>query len=273
MRSSSSICNISLLTFSVISSLESQTAECRWIIHPHNPDLIVSVGPNAIRILDWNLAERQTYYFEHPGHQSRPLNTEDFTDRETVDRVLVFHDKNHILVQISLMKQNSKEKTFFYFDTSSWSTSTAAATQGTNRDTDSKVINPCLLPQNLSSQIALPLSFLSHNNLIFLSRTHSICSWRHPFRSGSSMSSPPPSSHTNYANTATSATILNTPPDHHFDTDTNDTAGDKAEPLFSLPGDWISRDCLALCSVWGVERSLLCPRNGEVAVVRCTALI
>jgi hypothetical protein len=40
-----------------------------------------------------------------------------------------------------------------------------------------------------------------------------------------------------------------------------------------LPGDWISRDCLALCSIWGIERSLLCPRNGEVAVVRCAALV
>jgi hypothetical protein len=39
-----------------------------------------------------------------------------------------------------------------------------------------------------------------------------------------------------------------------------------------LPGDWIIRDCLALCALWTVEKSLLCPRNGEVAVVRCTAL-
>ena len=42
--------------------------------------------------------------------------------------------------------------------------------------------------------------------------------------------------------------------------------------LFSLPGDWINRDCLALCSVWDKERAFLCPRNGEVAVVKCAAL-
>ena len=272
VRSSSMTCTISLLTFSVISSLELQTAECRWIIHPHNPDLIVSVGTKAIRILDWHFASRQTYRVELPGHQSKPLNVEGFADQETVDRVLLSHDKKHMLVQFSLMKQKSKEKTFFYFDTSSWSTSTAAGTQGTNQDADYRVITPCTLPRVLSSQIALPLSFLSHNNLIFLSRTHSICSWRHPFRSDPSMSSPPPSSRSSYANTATPATISTSLPDHYYDNDTNDVAGDKAEPLFSLPGDWISRDCLALCSVWTVERSLLCPRNGEVALVRCTAL-
>lgn len=42
--------------------------------------------------------------------------------------------------------------------------------------------------------------------------------------------------------------------------------------LFSLPGDWISMDCLALCRVWNAEKAFLCPRNGEVAVVRCASL-
>jgi predicted RNA-binding Zn-ribbon protein involved in translation (DUF1610 family) len=40
-----------------------------------------------------------------------------------------------------------------------------------------------------------------------------------------------------------------------------------------LPGDWISREYLALCSVWVKERSFLCPRNGEVAVVRSASLV
>ncbi|KAK5717437.1 hypothetical protein LTR17_016124 [Elasticomyces elasticus] len=44
------------------------------------------------------------------------------------------------------------------------------------------------------------------------------------------------------------------------------------KPLFYLPGDWINRDWRAPCVVWAKEKSLLCPRNGEVAVVRCAAL-
>ena len=268
VRSSSTIRTISLASPSMTLSLELYTSEWKWITHPQDPALIIGVGPNAIHILDWNLIQRQTYIFEYARHQNMPLNAESFLDPTTVDRVLVTHDKKHVLVQTSLLNQNSKkEKTFLYFETSSWSTSTAA-TPTSDQKRDSLAITPFILPRNLSSQIALALSFLSHNNLIFLSRTHSICSWTHPFRSSRLLSSPPVSRSPSAATFTTSSTTLL---DYHDDN--NSTAGDEAEPLFSLPGDWISRDCLALCSIWGVERSLLCPRNGEVAVVRCAGLI
>ena len=269
VRSSSTIRIISFISSSMKLSLELHTAECKWITHPQDPDLIVGVGPNAIYILDWNLRERQTYKYEHPRYQSMPLSAESFLDRNTVDRVLVTHDQKHVLVQLSPLNQNSKEKTFLYFETSLWSTSTAA-TSGIDQERDLMAITPFILPLSLSSKIAFALCFLSHDKLIFLSRTHSICSWQHPFRSGPSLSSPPPTSHP--ANIVTATTTSTALPDYYYNNDTNNTAGDKAEPLFSLPGDWISRDCLALCSIWRVERSLLCPRNGEVAVVRCAAL-
>ena len=269
VRSSSTIRTISLETYAMILSLELYTAECKWITHPQDPALIIGVGPDAVHILDWNLAERQTYKFDFPHSQSMPLNLESFMDEKMVDRVLVTHDKKHLLVQISLLNQKSKEKTFLCFDTSSWSASTAA-TSHTHQERGSATISPIMIPRNVSSKIALALSFLSHNNLIFLSRTHSISSWRLPFRSGPLVSYPPPTSRPTSIATATttSTTLL----DQRHDNDTDDIAGDQAEPLFSLPGDWINTDCLALCSIWGIERSLLCPRNGEVAVVRCAAL-
>ena len=269
VRSSSAIHTISILASSVTQSMELRTAKCKWVTHPQEPALIIGVGPNAIHILDWNLAERRTYKFEYPRYQSMPLNPESFIDQTTVDRVLVTHDKEHMLVQISLLNQNSKEKTFLYFETSSCSTSTAA-TPGIDQKRGSIAITPFILPGNLSSQIALSLSFLSHNNLIFLSRTFSICSAQLPFRSGPSLSPSLPTSRSSSIATATtnSLTLL----DHH-NNGTNNFVGDKVKLLFSLPRDWISRDCLALCSIWGIERSLLCPKNGEVAVVRCAALL
>ena len=269
VRSSSTVRTISLTSFSTLLSLERHTAECKWITHPHDPALIVGVGPNAIHILDWDLAERQTYTFEQPRHQPRPSNPGSLLDRPTVDRVLVTHDKKHVLVQISRVNQNPAEKTFLCFEPSSWSTSTAA-TPGIDQETHSTAITPSILPRNLSSKIALALSFLPHDNLIFLSRDHSICSWRLPSRSGPSLSAPRPT--TSRPTSMARATTTSTAPLDRHDNDASDTAGDGDEPLFSLPGDWISRECLALCSIWGVERSLLCPRNGEVAVVRCAAL-
>ncbi len=266
--SSPTISTISLKTSLVTMSLEMHTAECKWIIHPQDPSLIVGVRPNVIHVLDWNLVERQTYRIDYPRYQNMPLNPESLLEQNKVDRVLITHDKKHVLVQLSLLNQNSKEKTFLYLETSSWSTSTTTI-PGTDQEGGSIATTPFILPRTLSSQIALALALLSHDNLVFLSRTYSICSWRLSFRLGPLLSSSPsPSRSTSIAIATLNLTTLL---DHH--NDTSEITGDKAELLFSLPGDWISRDCLALCCIWGVEKSLLCPRNGEVAVVRCAALI
>lgn len=272
VRSSSTICIISLISSSVTLSLEMHTADCKWITHPQDPALLVGVGPDAIHILDWNLTELQIYKLEYSRHQSAPLNKESFLDQDTVDRILVTHDKQHVLVQLSPSNQNAKEKTFLYFEASSWSISISATAPDIDQDRSSPVITPFTLPRSLSSQIALALAFLSHDSLIFLSRTFSIRSWRLPLRPVPSLSSFPSSSRSTSIATVTKnpATLHD---HHHRHNHADGTARDAAELLFSLPGDWISRDCLALCSIWAVERSLLCPRNGEVGVVRCAALV
>ena len=266
---SSTICTISLASSSVTVSSELHMAHCQWITHPQDPALIIGFGPDTIHILDWNLVERQTYNYEYPRHEGMPSNLESFVGQSTVDRVLVTHDKKHVLVQISLRTKNSKKNTFPYFEISSLLSSIAAA-PGIDQKKSSTSIAPFVLPRNLSSQIALSLSLLAHNNLIFLSKTHSICSWRLPFHSGPSLTFSPPTPRS--AGIAKPKTITTTLLDHHQNNDTHDFAGNNVELLFSLPGDWISKDSLALCSIWAIERSLLCPRNGEVAVVRCAAL-
>jgi hypothetical protein len=163
------------------------------------------------------------------------------------------------------------------------------------------------LPLDVSNDIALALIFLPHDRLVFLSRTFSICTWQispGSFSSGARLSSllpscsqlatpPPLPSDASPTNTiyATNSTLLTKDSPNKY-TKSNASlsgsalsafaAGTKptksttttttTKPLFYLPGDWIIRDCLALCALWTVEKSLLCPRNGEVAVVRCTAL-
>lgn len=282
VRSSSTICIISLMSSSITQSLELNTAESKLIIHPHDPALIIRVGPNAIHILDWNLVERQTYKLEYPQYQTLPLNPENSQDQNsqdqisqdqisqdqnTVDRVLITQDKKHVLVQISPLKQKSKEKMFLYFEIPSFSTA-AAAPPGIDQDKDPIAIKSHFLPRNISSQIAHPLSFLSRDNLIFLSKNFSVCSWRLPFRSGLAPSPLPTARSTSAATARSNATDHH----HHNNNDTDNNTKDDVKPLFWLPGDWISRDCLALCTIWGMERSFLCPRNGEVAVVRSAAL-
>lgn len=268
VRSSSTICIISLMSSSMTQSFELHSAKSKLVIHPHDSALIIRVEPNAIHILDWNLAERQISKLEYPRYQTMPLSPRSSLDQNTVDRVLITQDKKHMLVQTSILNQNSKEKMFLYLETLSFSTS-AAATPGIDQDKDPIAIKSFFLPGNISSQIAHPLSFLSHDNLIFLSKNFSICSWRLPFRSGRTPSPLPtaPSNSTAKAR-SNAATLL----DHHHNNDTGNNTKDDVKPLFWLPGDWISRECLDLCNIWGIERSFLCPRNGEVAVVRFAAL-
>lgn len=270
VHTSSTICTISLTASSVTNSFEFHTAECKWIRHPQDPALIIGVGPNIIHIMDWNLAERQIYKFECSVHQGMPSNPESLPNQNTVDRVLVTYNKKHVLVQISLLSRSSKEKTFLYFEVSSFLTSTTPAVD-IDRKRDPTTITPIILPRNLSSQIALALSFLSQDRLIFLSRTFSICAWQLSSGSDPSLSSSLPTTRSNSIATATtnSASRL----DRHQDINTNNAVKKMIRQLFALPGDWISRDCLALCSIWVKERSLLCPRNGEVAVVKCAALV
>lgn len=265
--SSSAICTISLLSYSVTRSTALHPDESKWITHPQDPALIIGVGPETIRILDWDLAEYWTATLEYPQHHSMALSSESLTDEMMVERVLITHDKKLIFVQASLKTLNSREKTFLYFATPSCSMSTAE-NPDVGRKRGCRIVKSSIVPQNVSSQIALSLSFLSHNNLIFLSKDFSVCSWQLLTHPGPTLSSLP-ASRSNDSVATKSKKIQN----YEFNSEANETKANNFKVLFYLPGDWISKDCLALCSIWRKERSLLCPRNGEVAVVRCAALL
>lgn len=106
-------------------------------------------------------------------------------------------------------------------------------------------ILPLPLSPNLASNIGIPLSFLSREHPVYLSKDFSICSMQLPGLA--------------YQTSSMSGSNMKPMKDRVL--------------LFSLAGDWVNRDCLALCSIWNAERSLFCPRNGEAAVIRSSALI
>lgn len=45
-----------------------------------------------------------------------------------------------------------------------------------------------------------------------------------------------------------------------------------SKTLFYLPGDWIGHEGVSLCLFWPKEKAFLCPRSGEVAMVRSAGL-
>jgi len=248
---------ISLTSYSVTHSLDAISSQ-NWINHPQDPSLILGFGPNTIEVLDWTLTIRYSYTFELPLHQNVASSPSSSSDKIMVDRILLASDKKHVLEQISSLKQGPQNKTLLLFKTSSFSISTTAA-QNVEREQHPVILTPTILPSALSDQIALSLAFFSPNRLVFLSKSFSICTWQ---------ITPGADSLTIPASSARPGSV-----GRRSDTNMPDIISkNMMKELFSLPGDWISRDCLVLCSVWGVERSFLCPRNGEIAVVKCAAL-
>ncbi|KAI0835352.1 hypothetical protein F5Y06DRAFT_138814 [Hypoxylon sp. FL0890] len=250
--SSITIHAISLATLSVTNSVELDTAELKWIVHPQDPELIIGFGSKRIRILGWNLEQIQ----------SHAVNFEGLADHAVVHLVLTTQDKKHLLVQASF-PHNLREKTLYYFETLKFSAFSVDA-PSVEQNSEAVAITPITLPRDVSTEIALPLSFNPHGSLVFLSRNFSVCSWKIPPDLNTFAANPTPSPSRSVAVPNPKISNRHKP---------NAVVERQFKELFSLPGDWISRDCLYLCTIWGVEKSFLCPRNGEVAVVRCAALV
>lgn len=260
---------ISIATSSVVKSVKLSTPKCRWIIHPRDPRLVIGLGPTSAHILDWELTECQTYKIDYPISQNEGSEEVNPSPQMILERVIVAHDKTHILCQISASDQLARDKIFLSIKTSSFSTSPPTPPAPEDQENVAQTIKPTLLPQEAASQIALALAFLPNNRLVFLSKTFQVCWWKIPaavFGSGPAVMSPsiPTIALPGGGSTQTSSNRNNQPSGNESALGTE---------LFSLPGDWVSKECLLLCSVWTKERSLLCPRNGEVAVVRSAALV
>lgn len=267
VHTSSRICAVSLASSTVEHSRDLEEAHLKWIVHPQDPTLIVGFGKASIHIFDWNLVECQRSEISWPIEAFNGSDTEDTPGSDTyeTDLVLVSHDKKHILLQISCSRGSLQSKKFFYFEAAAISVSVQSQGRSTPQATFPRPppIVPCPLSPELSSRIAMTLSFLSRNRLVFLSKDFAICAVQLPW-AASPLS---PRSLPRVSGAVTTST--KTAPSRQT---ARNNIEDKTQELFALPGDWISRNCLLVCSIWGVERSLLCPRNGEAAMIRSSAL-
>ncbi|RDW86698.1 NACHT and WD domain protein [Aspergillus mulundensis] len=281
------VCIIAIESTLVTHSLDRLFSPCKWIADLRDPTHILAVEPNSVTVYDWTLTRKATYRFDFRGESSLTLeHNQDTEGTGEIDRVLITQDKRHILVQMSLGK-GLKQKSFFYFALPPFTTSTSSAHDD---DDHPAPVTAVILLEAITSQIALALSFLSQDRLVFLSKTFGISCLKVPFDGGDSgrVTVPSPSPYTPRRQ-STNAIHHSSRRDSIFGTlqhrrgNSEDGFGSQpqqaktemtgAKEIFALPGDWISRDCLALCSIWAKERALLCPRNGEVAVVKSAGLI
>lgn len=257
IHTASMVHTISLESLTVAQSLQLPVTKCRWIIHPHNTGVILGFGLETVQVLDWNLCGIQTYHCD----QTNSFGT--VPSEGEVSKVLVTVDKKHILVQISPQSRKLRERTLLYFDTSSFP-GLALDEIGNRQLQELVTVTPLsLLPQE-SSTVTHVLSFLSNDRLVYISKNFSICISQ---ISQSNLASLP--SEVPYSKNSQPA---------HLD-GSRIQPGPRHSPrtvhkeLFSLPGDWISSGSLSLSMIWNREKSFICPRNGEIAVVKCAALV
>ncbi|TPX16279.1 uncharacterized protein E0L32_003928 [Thyridium curvatum] len=171
---------ISVETSSVTKTAKMSKPKCRWIVHPRDPTLVLGLGPTTAHVLDWDLTEFQSYRIQYPEPQDRSTDFPSAAIPPAIaERVIVTHDKNHVLVQMSSLDQATRDKTFLYFATSAFNSSSGeTASAGNSESVPLGIITPIILSDDVSSQIGLVLAFLPRNRLAFLSKTFQVCLWQ-----------------------------------------------------------------------------------------------
>lgn len=230
-----------------------------WLLHPTDSTLIMGICATRIHLFDWNLAEVGGFQLTTPDATSPPdSGTQSEVGPAQLERVHITVDKKRILLHITFSRASSKEGQLCYIETSAISTNHSGTPQAvTNAPLSGIQATP--IPPEITSQVAAPLGFLMRDRLVFLAKDFSVCvarlSWKPPPAPGQQLLSPGPTARPTHRRS--SSAVMNPK---------------VVEELFALPGDWVGRDCLTLCCFMRMQKSLLCPRNGEVAVVKAASL-
>jgi hypothetical protein len=284
---------ISLSEKRVISSTKLTGPKLKWFNHPLDSTLLLKISHNTIDILDWtSLSSLQPFAFtiadriafpesedtshveDPPGslaarRRSSQPTSQAWETQEIVERVLVTQDKVHILLQISTpINKHEKQSHVLLFESKSLLTDRATHRLSALQDlsvsgsakksmqvppvetTSSILLQPISVPTEVTSQIHIPMSFTSgasgreRNKLIFLDHSGWVCSWR-----------------------------LSLPSDvsRRYSVGEPKDSNSKVVQHYFLPGDWISPACVRLATLM-TDSTLLIPRNGEVAVVKCESI-
>ena len=279
---SSMISTISIDAGSIVHSrsLPEATTVYRWVNHPLHQGSLLAFGPGKVYIWAWSdLVQTDQLAFpsaimEQMDSFSRSRTSSSanlWESKDSIDRVLVTNDNMFVLVQSSSpASQGQKQKETLVFDVSTIAQATEsrpvadksaesspavrgspALRSGSSRPAlclrdDFEVLQPIPLPLELISHIEIPLALLSRDRLVFLDHDFWLCSWRLPL----------PSKTTSRRPSGFGAL---------------DGGTMEIQRHYFFPSDWISPESVALYTVMA-DGTVLCPRNGDVAVVKCSTL-
>ena len=254
---------VDVLTATLLKSFDLEHSPVqKWITSPDDPNLLVGFAANCILMLDWDLCKKceHTMLVGSAADSTSP-NAHDIRTTCKVDQVLVSYDKKHILVQLSDHESNSSDKQLLFLDSKDVAASSQQPQNGPGGSASSIHLTTVFSDIPFSN-LAMAISVVWKDRLIFISQDFSLCITT--LRWGAEAPSVRPSLKGTTSGQAKSTTSgrFRGP----------GSMAEKKSELFTLPGDWVSRDCLSFCTLWAVEKALLCPRNGEVGVIKSSHL-
>ncbi|SPO06728.1 uncharacterized protein DNG_09422 [Cephalotrichum gorgonifer] len=167
---------VDVSTTSLLKSFDLEHAPVqKWIISPVDPDILIGFAPNRVLVLDWNLSKRCEYAILTTGAAAGGgIEAGDIHGNSNVDQVLVSHDKQHILVQLSKHQANSRDRQLFFLN----SKDVAAPPEqplDSPGDSEPSIYLTTLASDIPLSNLAMAMSVLRGDRLVFISHDFAIC--------------------------------------------------------------------------------------------------
>ena len=232
---------------------------CKWVNHPSSEELVISFGFSSVQICRWTdlseihrfqidrtnidaeVASEKHRMFRRPS-AAYPMSPSEFEN--LVDKALTTPNGSHVLLETS-------QASLKYLCKKQFMVIRIQDLSGTTLSKESSVITPLILPREILTRIEMSLGFITSGPSEIL--------WN-PLRQevvGDSEVS--------------EEEYVLAFMDRDFWICTwssmDATAGSTIKRHFFPPRDWLNMECLEL-SLVTKDGTFLCPRNGEVAVVK-----
>ncbi|KAJ5834799.1 Cytochrome cd1-nitrite reductase-like C-terminal heme d1 [Penicillium robsamsonii] len=162
-------------------SLSITSPHTKWVNHPTDSKLLLSFSPSYTRVYKWDdLSEIAVIVLERPPLLSEldlkvtPVTVEaNQHDEENakIQRICHTHSGSQFLIHTVILTNGRRETVTLLFETSLLSRLSTTSTIPPSIET------PMTIPPEIQRLIEIPLGILPRERLVFLDKSHWVCSW------------------------------------------------------------------------------------------------
>ncbi|KAL1835101.1 hypothetical protein VTK73DRAFT_6271 [Phialemonium thermophilum] len=226
----------------------------RWALHPHLADALLGFGETkmlAFRTVD-ELGPTGEFPYASSGSEAKEssLDPPGGGGRRALGRLISAQGQSQMLLKrVQTGAAGLVESQYLLFDVGDVDLREKTASSG-----GGALLPYATLPPDIASRIREPLALLSRGRLAFLDVDRWVCTWRLPTTTTTGAGK--------QGDASSTTTTLRVPgPSPRAD----------VEEHYFLPGDWVTSQETPLCTMTS-DGILLCPRNGEIAVVQASRI-